>query len=490
MNLNKMLGIAAMLALAAPAVSQVFPVVPYTRTFDLFVADTFDSVPLLEKENIYRLSDFNQDGDYLDAGEVMDFFEDTAADLLATMTGMCCGIDGTVYVCDSTTDVVLALRDTSGDGDANDVGEAIVFFDSAANASGIQLGSAQSIAQDSLGRIFVLTANSGSPAVGIDGIVKLEDLNADGDANDLNEASYYFQVPNASGGIGHSNPSEFAIAPDGSIYYGDIAGTTGSPVAKGIYRLYDTDLSGVIDPTEVVLWWVPPFGTLAAWYGFAIDLNGHLYACNHSSGNRRIDNAFDTDSSGLIDPLEQQQVYGVGISVTWWDFARRDDGSFLVLDGITDGITSLVDLTFDGDFNDAGEATVVFDKNAVGLPNIDLRSMAIMRAPTLMMSPPVVPIGQPTTFVIRTAEPFDIAVPAAALFFVPPISLPPYGNLEIDPFSLITFGVGISDAAGNYNHVLALANDPALIGSYGCQALCGDLWRLFLSNPAPLGITP
>ena len=492
MNSLSILRVGALLGLGATATGQVFPTIPYTRTFDLFVADSFNSATLGEQENIYRLSDLNQDGDYLDAGEVLDFYADTATDLLNTPTGICCAVDGTVYVCDSSTDVILALRDANGDGDANDPGEAVVWFDSATNGSGIALGAAQGMAQDALGRFFVLTANQGTTLVGVDGIVKLEDLNADGDANDAGEASYYFQVPNGTGALGDSNPTEFAIAPDGSIYYGDIAGPATSPVVKGIYRIYDANANGVIDPGESSLtpWWIPTFVN-AAWYGFAIDLVGNLYACNHGSSSRRIDRAFgDLDLSGSIDPAEQQQVYATAASATWWDLARRDDGAFLLLDGIPDAITALVDLTADGDFSDPGEVTTVFDKNLVGLPNIDLRAMAFQRAPRLAMTPAIVQIGQSTTFNLRTTKPFELAVTAAALSFIPPFSLAPWGLLEIDPITAIIFGVGISDAAGNYAYTLALANDPSLIGAYGCQGLSGDGYRLFFSNSEQLTITP
>ena len=52
------------------------------------------------------------------------------------------------------------------------------------------------------------------------------------------------------------------------------------------------------------------------------------------------------------------------------------------------------------------------------------------------------------------------------------------------------FAQEVARLGGHYAHVLNVANDPALIGSYACQALCGDLWRLYLGNPAPLTLTP
>lgn len=472
------------------ATAQVFPSIPYARTFDLLVGERAD-------ENILRLRDLDQNGDYNGPGESLTFFTSQpligpptpSGIALDSQTGLACAPNGTVYAVDSTGDQIVQLRDLNGDGDADDAGEAIVWFSSAGNGSGIALGSAQSLAVDALGRVFVLTANGGTPVVGFDGILLVEDIDQSGTAQDMGEASYYCLIPNASGAVAHSNPTEFALAPDGSIYYGDI-GTLG-PIAKGIYRAFDADASGTIDAGEVTLWWVPPFSG-AAWYGMVVDFSGYLYVTNHSGVaplGRSIYRAFDTDASGAIDPGEEQQVYGAASGI-WWDLGRRDDGVLLMIDSTPDQLLALKDLTADGDFLDAGEVTVAFDADAAGFPSADLRTFAFMRAPSLEMVPPTVPIGQSTNFVIQTAEPFDFAVSLGALFQIPAVSLPPFGHLEIDPGTLIIFNLGISNLASQSTFQLNLANDPALIGSYGCQAWCGELSRLFLSNGAPLVITP
>jgi hypothetical protein len=485
MNQNHLLSLAAMLSVAASAVAQApAPSLPYARTFDVLAVDNTN-------EDIYRLSDFNQDGDYYDPGEVLLFYNDLAAgDRLSVPTGATCAPNGTTYVADSTTDFVLALRDLNFDGDCLDPGEAVVFFDSAANASGVMLGAAQSIVADTTGRLWVLTANQSSPIEGVDGIVKLEDLNSDGDANDLGEASYYLQVPGSGGSLGFSNPTDFVIGLDGAFYFADF----GSSVTKGLYRAFDADSSGTIDPTELTLWWIPPYvGTAPAWYGMAIDPVGNLYVNNHGGGSstvKTVHRAFDTDVSGVIDLSEQQLLYSFGpASATWWDLLRLDDGSFLVMDGILDGIIRLQDLTTDGDFDDAGEAVTVFDDTTVGL-SLDLRAMAVFRAPLLEMSPSTIQIGGTTSFVVRAVKPSDITVTGASLALIPPFPLPPYGTLEIDPLSLIIFGTGLADAQGYFVSTLTFNNDPSLIGSYGCTALSGDFYRLFLSNGAALTVTP
>lgn len=95
---------------------------PYARTQDLFVADS-------SNDACWRLADLNQDGDHNDPGEQLSFCSDTIG-AFAWTNPKCVGsaADGAVYVADTTTDVVYALRDLNGDGDANDPGEAAMFW--------------------------------------------------------------------------------------------------------------------------------------------------------------------------------------------------------------------------------------------------------------------------------------------------------------------------------------------------------------------------
>ena len=103
-------------ALAATSLStaltaQVPSAVPYLRSLDLLVTDsTYDGV--------WRCIDWNQDGDYNDPGELVSFYSDVIGQQ-ALGNPNCIGAapDGTVYVGDSTNDLILALRDANGDGD-------------------------------------------------------------------------------------------------------------------------------------------------------------------------------------------------------------------------------------------------------------------------------------------------------------------------------------------------------------------------------------
>lgn len=488
MQLRTLLSLGAATILGGHAAAQVFPTLPLTRSFDLIMGER-------GHEDLIRLRDLDQNGDYQGAGESLQFFT-TSTPLaptvsgiaLSSLTGVACGMDGAVYAVDSTGDQIVQMRDLNGDGDADDVGEAVIWFSSAGNASGVGLGAAQSLAFDSLGRLFVLTANQGTTLAGLDGILLIRDLNLDGDAQDAGEAVYWCIVPNASGGLGHSNPNEFAIGPDGAIYYSDIG--AGGPIAKGVYKAQDLNLDGdANDPGEVTLWWVPPF-TNAAWFGMAFDAAGYLYLANQGASSRSIYRAFDADASGSIGAGEQQLFYTSAAALTFWDIARRDDGVLLTLDGAANQVLAFSDLNADGDFLDAGEAIPVFDCLAAGFPLADPRAIAFMRAPQLDMLPSTVSLGSPTSWSMRTSEPFDLGIALAALTIVPPISLPPWGHLEIDPSTLILFGLGVSDITCQASFTLTIGSDPALLGIYACQAWCGELSHMYFSNPASLVVTP
>ena len=171
MRLKKLLLVT--LLSSAPAFAQVIPAIPYPRTLDLMVVDSL-------ADALWRLTDFNQDGDYNDPGEVLAYYDDLTGSLVLTNPScVAAAPDGTVYIGDSTEDYILALRDQNGDGDANDPGEYHVFFDNS-NAGALVFSSVQSITVDALGRVFVAQANTGSG--GIDQILKhavVESVDAD-----------------------------------------------------------------------------------------------------------------------------------------------------------------------------------------------------------------------------------------------------------------------------------------------------------------------
>jgi len=484
MRLNNSLLVSAAALLAAPLSAQIPPLLPYARTVDLLVVDsTFDGV--------WRLSDLNQDGDYNDAGEVNVYYSDASGIALTNPSCITVADDGTAYIADNTVDIVLALRDLNGDGDANDPGEFTQVF--ATNGpSGITMAAAQGLTVDALGRVYVAVANAGSPPVGTDMVLRLEDLNGDKDFDDLGEAAIYASIPGSSAAVGTSIPTKVAVTAAGDLLYTDV-GTT-SALQKGIYRLVDTNLDG--DASDAGEWtpvWTPlvpstGFSSTPFFWSLAIDWSGVMYTADYSN-NENLWRLVDADLSGTIDASEATIFYNTAAS-TWWDVLVREDGAILVVEAQTpDRITRLIDGNLDGDAMDAGEAVQIYDSSVAAQP-ISVRGAALMRAPSLVMIPQTTQVGTSSNFTIRTTRPFDLVVPALSLAAVPSFSLPPFGYLEIDPINGVLLSLGLADAQCNYSTPLNLPNNPVFIGTYATQALCGDLFRLYLTNGASLTLTP
>ncbi|MFN9277064.1 MAG: hypothetical protein ACK6D2_15195 [Planctomycetota bacterium] len=473
-------GAFAALLLPAAAIAQILPTaVPYARTQDLFVADSTNDA-------CYRLTDFNQDGDYNDPGEANLFYSDfVGAFPWTNPAAVGCAADGTVYVADTTTDVGYALRDLTGDGDANDPSEATVFLDNA-NASGFVMQTVNGITFDVLGRIYLTNANTSTP-VGPDRSVRVQDQNGDGDANDAGEVFDFYTVPSSVTPVGVSIPTKAMIGPDLCVYYTEIG--TGTAYPKGVYRLNDLNQDGDCnDAGEAAMYWTPPFAASPFYWGFAIDQQGWFYVTDHST-NEKVWRGKDLNGNGTIETTEQTLYYQTSAS-TWWEVAVRDDGVvFLCESQSPDRVTRLVDLNGDGDALDAGESFQAYD-SSVSTTAVGMRGLAFQRAPLLQAQPPVAPIGTTTNLVTQAAAPGDLVLLVMSIGLGPAIALPPFGVVEIDVSSFASLGVGLADPQGYFGLPLSIPNNPAVIGAYAFQSLAGNQFRLFLANAASLTVTP
>ena len=132
---NWRIGTAIMFAASIAGVSHAQPAPMSARIGGVLVGD-------LTLDTIYLTRDLNGDGDVSDPGETTVFFDDTNASGLAGSTGNIFAIfqsvDRSVYFADGGSDTVYRLRDLNNDRDAQDAGEAAVWF-SAANAEGFGL---------------------------------------------------------------------------------------------------------------------------------------------------------------------------------------------------------------------------------------------------------------------------------------------------------------------------------------------------------------
>jgi hypothetical protein len=469
--------IPAALLLTAAASAQAIPLTPLPRTLDLLVVDsTYDGV--------WRISDLNQDGDYNGGNEIISFYDDVAGSVaLTNPTCMTVGPNGTAYLADSTVDVVLWMRDANGNGHATDPGEHGIFFDGT-NASGIVMASAQGMTADALGALYIAASNT--TTVGTDIIIKLVDLNGDGDANDPGEAIDYCTIPNSATAVGDSIPTKVVVGPDLNLYYSDV-GATGV-IQKGVYKLTDTNFDGDCnDPGEVTHFWTPPAPGNNFYWGLGVDAQGYFYVTDH--GNETVWRARDDDFNGTIDPSEETLFYQTAAS-TWWDVVIRDDGTVLLCEDQTpDRITALQDLNQDGDALDVGEAQEIYS-DLVSPTDLRPRGAAFLRAPILSLSPASAQVGTSSSLQVEATKAGDFCLASISLGRIAPMPVAPFGQLGIDPNLSATLAFGIAGNAASLLVPISVPANPNLIGSYHFQVLSGDLFRTFLSNAATLTVTP
>ena len=324
------------------------------------------------KDQILLLQDLDGDGTAAGPDETTVFFDANNASGLAVPTGNVFTVhqasDKSVYAGDGNTDTVYRLNDLNNDGDAQDEGEAAVWF-SADNAGGLSTVTPNGIHEGSDGAIYI--ANAGVSSAPQDAIYRTVDLNGDGDANDEGEASVWLDLQSV---IGTSVP--FDLSFDGDVaYLSDLAGTA----TDVIYRIEDADGDGTIQADEVT-----NFISDDMSFGAPVDIanatavDGSLYTLSwfpDADEDLALYRLTDLDGSGQIDDAsEAVEVWNasampeglnaeIGFSV-----AADEDGNVTLTGNDFGGnshVISLSDLNGDGDFLDEGE-TQIFGSNTYG----------------------------------------------------------------------------------------------------------------------------
>ena len=328
-------------------------------TIAIFIATTSLSSPVTAAtlsalfsdqttDQVLYAADLNNDGDANDAGEVRVFFDSNNASGLTSPSSnvfqLTQSAAGDVYVGDGGSDTVYRLRDRNGNDNAQDAGEASVWF-SSENANGFALQTANGIEVGGDGAVYIVEADTrGNPAG--DKVYRTTDLNGDGDANDAGESSVWLDLTALD-----PSSSPFEITFEGNAaFITDTAG--GSP---RIYRAEDTDGSGAIESGEVIEYVAQgdaPFAlALAASDGdlFAQDLfTDGLIRYTDLDGNGQIDistEAFNVwDAENFVDGAI-------------FDFAIDGNRGLVPSNSFDDNdtILSLFDINGDGDFLDVDE---------------------------------------------------------------------------------------------------------------------------------------
>ena len=284
---------------------------------------------------------------------------------LSNNVGIAMDDEGIVYVCDSSQDIVMACIDLDGDGECNDAGEHWLFFDGdpLVNGSGIEMSSSSNMCWTPDGKLWVASADTGGG--GFDYILWLEDQNFDDDANDPGEAFVYYHPPNSGSigdtipqdiklgpdgamyyletgstgmyskgiyrledtngdfminpGTGEVTlfyeppalantpfPWQFTVAADGFFYYAD----TGNEV---VWKFRDENDDNVVTVgTEDVQYWTGVSSSLI--WSVGVPLDNSLY-CNESQAPDRMLRMVDGNTDGTIDPAtEVEVIYDEGLA--------------------------------------------------------------------------------------------------------------------------------------------------------------------------------
>lgn len=341
---------------------------------DVYVSDS-------DGDKVWFCTDSDGDGAYLGANEVQAFYDDQIGPFtLSVNAGLWRTDEGVLFVTDSTEDIVLRLEDRDGNGDAHGLNEATIWFDGrlGGNLAGVVMTSGRGMWRDPDGVLWV--ASSNTTAGGNDAILRLEDLNGDGDANDLNESREYYVV-SPGGSVGNSIPAALVRGADGALYYAD-NGTAANP-PRGIYRLVDVDGSGVIDqPNEVSAYFLAPAqgGTAFHWELSIDPATGAMYL--NDTGNDLVWRVLDANGNGTIDPGEETLYWDSPTSSNVWDIDVDTDGSlYLVEDQTPDRLLRLFDTNGDGSIDPVTEVSVLYDDTLAGVDLGSPRALAVVKRP-------------------------------------------------------------------------------------------------------------
>ncbi len=456
----------------------LIPLLPFQYTGDLYISDP-------GTDSVYRLMDLNGDGTYNGPGEIVRFYDDTLGNFnLTNCNSVAVGPNGVVYVGDSSEQNVFAMADLNGDGTANGPNESWIFFDgNGNNAENITTGSPANMTIDALGRIWMAVSGKGSTSPNnVDKIVVLADLNGDGNANGPFESfEYYIMTPSSP--LGLNVPQDVQIGFDGHLYMLDIP-STGS-LEKGVYRLNDANGDGLInDASEAPPFFIPPpQSSNPFFWGMTIDADGYFYIAD--TLNWLIWRFRDEDGDGVVDPLTEATLWWQSpVSSRIWRLAANSDGSIYGGDAIAPRrVLRFEDLDGDGVIDPVTEVTEVYNETIADLAITNTRSIAFDRRPTIFgeASPS---IGQSTGLTLLAALQDDALLYASSAT-IPPLNLPPFGFLELNPiapgFQLLWFG----NLGGFATQTLTypIPNNPSLVGGQvHFQALVGKASRLRLSN--------
>lgn len=291
---------------------------------------------------LVRADDANRDGDLDDADEVQAVASFPVAGLAQDPVA---ARDGSVFVPDSRASVLWRAVDRDGDGQAG-ASEVTAFFDlNQQGIPGLALSSLASVAVAPDGAL--LLANNGA-AGSVDWVVRLEDRNADGDANDAGEARLWSSMNHGGAIFG------LVCDPLGVAWYAV------SGAGAGLYRLEDRNRDGDADDAgeTALAAAVNGVGEVVLGEGFAPFAWGLA-----SSADPRLVRV----RGGVAEVVLGAASPGALVLGTGSALLAAPGGAFVFADA--GRLVRLADGNADRDVADAGEQTVVHTNLANQLPD-------------------------------------------------------------------------------------------------------------------------
>lgn len=164
---------------------------------------------------------------------------------LVCLAGLACGVCAAgagaqaplvVFVHDQTDDVIIRMQDLNGDGDMHDPGEAAVFLDDSLTPD---LGIDNSQGMVALSPSELIATDNFEP----DNIVRAVDLDGNGDALGLGETSVFYNGVLPDGNT-MKNPADLWMRADGSYLFIDNNTLNEDTNPEAIYELRDLNSDG------------------------------------------------------------------------------------------------------------------------------------------------------------------------------------------------------------------------------------------------------
>ena len=454
---------------------------PHKVTGSVILSDT-------SQDQLYRLTDFNLDGDFNDPGECILYY-DGVPDGRTNPIKIDSDRLGNVIVSDTTLDDIIVLKDMNGDGDAMDSGELTVYIDQT-NASGVIFGSIQGITTDLNGDLYFVNASSTGFT---DFVARATDLNSDGDCQDAGEIVVLYDSVVADGlgvPIILAVPATCALAKDGSILVADVNDPNGNdPILRMIDLNGDDDM---YDTDEVTYWYDDTIGNYDLSYvggmpevaekfllltDFTADIVYLGVDWNEDGDILDLDEmTIVRDGTGTPYPDFPYTTARAGVNSIHWDIFLTEGGSS---SGAPDGLHGMRDLNNDLDCDDADELVQVYDDTLGDLGMSLIKGIAMLKGPYLTLEG-TPQIGSTVDFVVDGTVGDECQI--AWSFFDAYYPVPPIGILQIGQPRHVIFQ-GTIGADGYATQSVTIPNNPSLVGyMVRAQSLAGDAYLKVLSN--------